>query len=269
MSASHRFNFGLRQVLLTILIVSCSAFTGVMANEQRGMEIAELRKAADTGWGDTEAAMLMILRNAQGQESVREIRFRSLEVIDDGDKALTIFDRPRDVSGTAFLSFSKALEPDLQWIYLPALRRVKRINSKNKSGPFMGSEFAFEDMTSFELEKYSFKYVGEDSIDGRAAFMVEQVPLDRNSGYTRQVVWVDQEHYYVLKIDFYDRKDALLKTLLLEDYRLYKDKFWRAHSSEMMNEQTGKSTQLIIDSLEFGVGLEDADFDSNKLRNVR
>ncbi|MDM7859606.1 outer membrane lipoprotein-sorting protein [Alteromonas sp. ASW11-36] len=268
MSASNRFYRSLQHVLL-IVVLAIGTSTGVIADEQRGLEISKLRKAADTGWGDTEAEMRMILRNAQGQESVREIRVRSLEVIDDGDKALTIFDRPRDVSGTAFLSFSKALEPDLQWIYLPALRRVKRINSKNKSGPFMGSEFAFEDMTSFELEKYSFNYTGEDTIDGRSAFKVEQVPLDRNSGYTRQIVWIDQEHYYVLKIEFYDRKNALLKTLTLDDYRLYKDKFWRAHVSEMVNEQTGKSTELIIDKLEFDVGLEEADFDSNKLRNVR
>ena len=253
-----------------LLFISCCAYTHMAsADAQRGMEISQARKAADTGWGDTEAEMRMILRNAQGQESVRELRVKSLEVENDGDKALTIFDRPRDVSGTAFLSFSKALEPDLQWIYLPALKRVKRINSKNKSGPFMGSEFAFEDMTSFELEKYEFSYLNDDTIGGRDAHVVEQKPLDRNSGYTRQQVWIDKEHFYVLQIQFYDRKDSLLKTLTLDDYKLYQDKFWRAHRSEMINEQTGKSTELLVDSIEFGVGLEDGDFDSNKLRNAR
>ena len=182
-----------------LLFISCCAYTHMAsADAQRGMEISQARKAADTGWGDTEAEMRMILRNAQGQESVRELRVKSLEVENDGDKALTIFDRPRDVSGTAFLSFSKALEPDLQWIYLPALKRVKRINSKNKSGPFMGSEFAFEDMTSFELEKYEFSYLNDDTIGGRDAHVVEQKPLDRNSGYTRQQVWIDKEHFYVV-----------------------------------------------------------------------
>ncbi|WP_205663281.1 outer membrane lipoprotein-sorting protein [Alteromonas facilis] len=250
-----------------VLLLGTSAIS--FADEARGLEISKQRKAADTGWGDSEAAMRMILRNAQGQESVREIRVKSLEVPNDGDKALTIFDVPRDVSGTAFLSFSKALEPDLQWIYLPALKRVKRINSKNKSGPFMGSEFAFEDMTSFELAKYTFNYVGDDTLDGRKTFIVEQIPQDENSGYTRQKVWIDQEHYYVHQIEFYDRKDALLKILTLEDYRLYKDKYWRAMKSEMFNEQTYKSTVLLVDDLKFDVGLQDDDFDSNKLRNVR
>lgn len=252
-----------------ILFFAVLGHFSVFADEQRGLEISQQRKAADTGWGDTEATMRMILRNAQGQESIRELRVKSLEVKDDGDKALTIFDRPRDVSGTAFLSFSKALEPDLQWIYLPALKRVKRINSKNKSGPFMGSEFAFEDMTSFELEKYTFSFVREDTINQRPSYVVQQVPLDRNSGYTRQLVWIDKEHFYVHKIEFFDRKDSLLKVLTLDDYKLYKDTFWRAHSSEMVNEQTGKSTLLLVEEITFDVGLRDRDFDSNKLRNAR
>ena len=221
------------------------------------------------GGGDTQADMRMILRNAQGQESERKIRVKSWEVVDDGDKALTIFDQPRDVSGTAFLSFSKAVGADDQWIYLPALKRVKRINSRNKSGPFMGSEFAFEDMTSFELEKYEFNYLKDEKLNGVDTHVLEQRPLDKNSGYTRQKVWVDKNDSKVFKIEFYDRKNKLLKVLVMEDYKLYKDKFWRAHRSEMTNEQTGKSTVLLVDEIRFDTGLKESDFNSNKLRNAR
>ena len=115
----------------------------------RGLEIANERKARDTGWGDSQAEMTMILRNSQGETSERKMRLKSFEIQDDGDKGLTIFDEPKDVSGTAFLSFSHNTKPDDQWLYLPALKRVKRISSRNKSGPFMGSEFAYEDMGSF------------------------------------------------------------------------------------------------------------------------
>jgi hypothetical protein len=96
--------------------------------------------------------MSMILRNTQGDEVEREVRLKLLENSDDGDKFLTIFEQPLDVKGTAFLSFSHAIEPDDQWMYLPKLSKVKRIRSRNKSGPFMGSEFAFEDMSSFEIK---------------------------------------------------------------------------------------------------------------------
>ena len=263
------FNFIFRSHIVVLCLFLFGVSQVSYADVERGLAIAKERKLADEGWGDTQADMRMILRNAQGQESERIIRVKSWEMPNDGDKALTIFDKPRDVSGTAFLSFSKAVGADDQWIYLPALKRVKRINSKNKSGPFMGSEFAFEDMTSFEVEKYTYNYLGDQVVSGRPSHIVEQMPVDKNSGYTRQKVWIDQEYFYVVKIEFYDRKDKLLKILDLSDFKVHKDKFWRAHQSEMYNEQTGKSTVLIVDDIRFDTGLSEDDFNSNKLRNVR
>ncbi|WP_430462797.1 outer membrane lipoprotein-sorting protein [Thalassolituus sp. LLYu03] len=235
----------------------------------RGLEIARDRKQRDEGWGTSEAQLTMTLRNAQGEESVRQIRTRSLEVKDDGDKGLTIFDEPKDVKGTSFLNFSHIAKPDDQWLYMPALKRVKRIASRNKSGPFMGSEFAYEDMSSFELEKYSFRYLRDEMVDGTDSYVLEQTPLDEFSGYTKQVVWLDKEHLRGLKIEFYDRKQSLLKTLTLGDYQLYKDKYWRAHTATMVNHQTGKSTVLKTLQLTFDTGLTDADFNETTLMRAR
>ena len=81
------------------------------------------------------ADMKMILKNRAGNTSVRTIRTKTLEVSGDGDKSLSIFDEPADVKGTAMLTYSHGLEPDDQWLYLPAIKRVKRISSRNKSGP--------------------------------------------------------------------------------------------------------------------------------------
>ncbi|HSJ48359.1 MAG TPA: outer membrane lipoprotein-sorting protein, partial [Gammaproteobacteria bacterium] len=111
--------------------------------EERGLAIAREADRRDQGWGDSSASMAMILRNSQGDESHRQVRVRNLEVEGDGDKTLTIFDEPLDVKGTALLTYSHKTGPDDQWLYLPSLARVKRISSRNKSGPFMGSEFAY------------------------------------------------------------------------------------------------------------------------------
>ncbi len=239
------------------------------ASEEEGLRIAKERKERDKGWNSSHADMTMVLRNAQGQAAEREMRVKTLEVDDDGDKALTVFDSPRDVSGTAFLSVSHALEPDEQWIYLPALKRVKRIASRNKSGPFMSSEFAFEDMSSFEVEKYKYNFIREEMFEGDEVFVVEQIPQDDFSGYSKQVVWVDKKHYRVRKVEFYDKKGDLLKTLEFEDYTLYKDKFWRPLRSYMHNVQTQKSTEMITHKLTFDVGLDESDFDKNSLRRAR
>jgi len=237
--------------------------------EEKGLQIAMQADELDSGWGDQSHTMEMVLRNKQGQESRRAMRGRLLEVSGDGDKGLTIFDDPADVKGTAFLSFTHVNEPDDQWLYLPALKRVKRIASKNKSGPFMGSEFAYEDMTSQEVAKYTYKWLRDETIDDRNVYVIERYPVDENSGYTRQVVWGDYAMYHPLKVEFYDRKNAPLKTLTFHGYRQYLDRYWRADRLEMVNHQSGKSTELRFSDYRFRTGLTDRDFDQNSLKRAR
>lgn len=253
---------------LCLTLVSNGSFA-LNAEEQKGLDISMEAKKRDLGWQDSTADMLMLLRNKQGQESIREIKMKSLEVHGDGDKSLTIFNKPRDVKGTAFLSFSHPVESDEQWLFLPALKRVKRISSRNKSGPFMGSEFAFEDLSSFEVEKYTYKYLGVEEVNGFTNFKVEQYPMDENSGYTRRIVWIDTLEYRINKIDFYDRKDSLLKTLTFSSYKQYLAKHWRADKQEMINHQNGKSTELKWSNYDFKTGLTDSDFNRNSLKRAR
>ncbi|MEH6471276.1 MAG: outer membrane lipoprotein-sorting protein [Halopseudomonas sp.] len=235
----------------------------------RGLKIVTEADRRNQGWGDSQSQMKMVLRNAHGDASERKLRSKILEVIGDGDKSLSIFDQPRDVKGTAFLTFSHAVEPDDQWIYLPALKRVKRISSRNKSGPFMGSEFAYEDMSSFEVEKYRYRYLRDEQLDGIDCFVVESYPNDKYSGYTRLISWFDKKEYQVQKIDYFDRKDSPLKTLRFSDYRLFLDQYWRAHQLAMTNHQTGKSTLLTLSDIQFQSGLQDSDFNKNSLKRAK
>lgn len=258
-----------RFFLLIVFIAVHFSVAAEIQGDEKAIAIAKERKARDIGWGTNEAKVLMVLKNAQGNEATRELKVMTLEVVDDGDKALTIFESPRDVKGTAFLSFSHALEADEQWIFLPALKRVKRISSKSKSGPFVGSEFAFEDMTSFEVEKFSYIFLGEEKVNGEECYVLKQTPQYEFSGYSYQKVWIDKSHYRVQKIEFYDQKEALLKTLELSDYKLFKDKYWRPMKSFMRNVQTRKSTYLLTEEMSFDTELTDSDFDKNSLKRVR
>ena len=147
-------------------VILCCAMAAVAPSYAddggKGLAIAKERKLRDEGWKDSDAKTTMVLRNSQGEENTREIRTLNLEVANDGDKGLTIFDEPKDVRGTAFLNHSHTGAPDDQWLYLPSVKRVKRIASRNKSGPFMGSEFAYEDLSSFELEKFKFQWLRDE-----------------------------------------------------------------------------------------------------------
>ena len=259
----------MRYLITALLFALLPLETIAETPEEKGLSIIKEADLRDSGWVDGTAEMRMILRNAQGEESTRELRIKNLEVEGDGDKSLSVFDAPKDIKGTALLSFTHALEPDDQWLYLPALKRVKRIASANKSGPFMGSEFAYEDLLSQEVAKYTYKWLRDEACGDLQCFVIERVPVYENSGYTRQHVWIDQSEYRPMKVVFYDRKDSMLKTLEFNAYRRYLDKYWRSHRQEMVNHQTGKSTTLAFDDFAFRVGLKARDFTAGRLKRVR
>jgi outer membrane lipoprotein-sorting protein len=237
--------------------------------QEKGLQIAKEVDKSDEGFESSTSQMKMILKNKQGDTATRFIRNRTLEVKDDGDKSMSIFDEPADVKGTAFLTWSHGLKPDQQWMYLPALKRVKRISSKNKSGPFMGSEFAYEDISSQEVEKYSYEYKRDKKINGVDCYEIIRYPQYKHSGYKRSISFIDKKRLVPIKIVFYDRKDSLLKTLSASGYKQYENKHWRATKMEMINHQTGKSTILEWSDYKFKTGLKDNDFRKNILKRVR
>ena len=260
----------LKRIPLALLLAVLSVpLAQAESDEEKGLEIARAADAYDKGFGDFQADMVMTLKNRRGDETRRYIRIRTLEMPDDGDRSLSIFDEPADVKGTAMLTWSHGLKPDDQWLYLPALKRVKRINSRNKSGPFMGSEFAFEDLGSQEVEKYRYRFLREEPCGDGQCYVVERKPAYKYSGYTRQVAWIDKDGYRLRKVDFYDRKNELLKTLTVSGYRQYLDHYWRPDIMEMVNHQNGKSTRLEWKNYRFRTGLGEKDFRSQALKRAR
>lgn len=259
--------------LLPAALLMALAAPAVLAQtpEEKGLEIAREADSRGEGFGDFQADMKMVLISKSGQTSDRELRVKTLEGTgeEEGDKSLTIFDTPRDVRGTAMLTFSYKTRDDDQWLYLPALRRVKTIASRNKSGPFMGSEFSFEDMRGQEVEKYTYKYLRDEPCGELTCFVVERYPQDEDSGYTRQVSWIDQQEYRTWKVDYYDRKKSLLKTLTASDFSQYQDKFWQPAKMSMVNHQTGKSTDLFWSNYRYDTGLSESDFNKNSLKRAR
>jgi len=267
----HKLPKDMSIAIFAVALVLTTASDALSATSDKGYEIAARSDRSDRGFGDSKVEMQMILRNAAGQEATRTLWLNTLEVVDEnvGDKSMIVFDTPADIEGTALLSHAKILDPDDQWLYLPELRRVKRISSVNKSGPFVGSEFAFEDFTALELKKYDYQYLREETCGDMTCDVVERVPRYEHSGYTRQVSWVDQKVYQVRRVEFYDRRGELLKTLNLHDYRLYDDRYWRAHRLAMENQRTGKSTDLVYQDYTFNTGLTDRDFVKGALQRQR
>ena len=257
-----------KQISLLIIGMTLACISGNLS-ANKGLEIAILSDKNNDGFIDSSSTMTMNLINKRGDVVTRKLRFKRLEVPTDGDKSIAIFESPRDVKGVAILSYAHKVEADDQWLYLPALKRVKRIASKNKSGPFLGSEFSFEDFSFQEVEKYEYLYIDEEIYLNNPCYVIERKPLDPYSGYTKQLVWIDKENYLVQKIHHFDRKSFHLKTQLFKDYRKYDGFFWQPHEIEMINHQNGKKSILIFDDVKLKSGFTDRDFSQNSLKRSR
>jgi len=255
----------MKKLITSILAIAIIGIANAQSPEQRGLEIAKAAEKADLGFGSSIVDIEMTLKNRNGQTSSRLLTTRTLELTEDGDKSLIVFNSPKDVKGTSTLTFTHKVGADDQWLYLPSIKRVKRISSNNKSGPFVGSEFAYEDLSSQEVEKYTYKFIEEKG----GMLIVEQKPVDPKSGYTRRIVTYNKaKGYRIESVEFYDRKNSLLKTLNYSGYKAYKDKFWRADTFKMTNHQSNKETVLSFTNYNFETNLSDEDFSQVALQRA-
>ena len=242
----------------------------VSADEiNRGLEIALKADNSFSGYGDSKTNLKMLLKDRKGSITERVMKMNLLEVPEDGDKSLIVFESPRDVRGVAVLSHAHKTGSDEQWLYLPALKRVKRVASKNRTGPFLGSEFSLEDLSFQEVEKYSYEYLREEVLEEKECDVIKRIPLDPYSGYTKQIVWVSKMDPLIYQIHHYDRKSFHFKTQIFRGYTKYLNKFWRPNEIHMINHQTNKTTTLFFEDMAFNTGLSEKDFTKNSLKRSK
>lgn len=237
--------------------------------EARGQSIVDEAERRGEGFGDMTASMEMIIRNSRGAEARRELEVGVLEM-PEGTRSLTVVKAPKDVRGTALLTHAFDHDEDQQWLYFPAVKRVKRIASTGRSGPFMGSEFSYEDLSGQASEKFVYRYLGEEKIGEIDCYKVEREPKPEvDSSYSRHVSWVEKQNLWLVKVDFYDHNGDHLKTLEARDFELFEDKYWRAHEVVMTNVRTNGSSVLRWSDVKFGQGLSERDFDIDSLKAAR
>lgn len=255
----------MKQAILALSLILSFNLAFAETPEEKGLAITKKVDAANTGYGTETSKMEMILINAHGDKTTRKMKMKTKETSNDGDKSLSEFEWPADVNGTKMLTWTHKKEDDDQWLYLPSIKRVKRISSKDRSGSFMGSEFSYEDLGSQEVEKYTYKFIKDETIDGKPHWVVERVPVGK-SGYSKQISWINQEVMNPTKIEYYDRKGDLLKTATFKDYKKF-GKFWRIGGIEMVNHQTKKQSALTWSDRQLGQSISDSSFESAALEN--
>ncbi|MGB3314223.1 MAG: outer membrane lipoprotein-sorting protein, partial [Albidovulum sp.] len=142
--------------------------------------------------------------NSGGREVTRKMRQFVLEVSGRGNQTINVFSSPADVQGISVLTHSALNGNDQQWLFLPSVGRVKRISSSNRSGAFVGSDFAYEDLSSFEVEKYSYTSAEDVTLGGKKAISVVYKPSYSGTGYTQLRAFLDPGNYQPLQIEYYN-----------------------------------------------------------------
>jgi hypothetical protein len=232
----------------------------------RGLTIAQAADKANEGFMGERATMAMVLVNAHGDVTRRKLNVVTQEGTTDGDRSKVVFEWPADVKGTKLLTWTHKAGGDDQWLYLPAIKRVRRISASNKTGSFVGSEFSYEDLAGTEVEKFRYKLIDEPKLDGRDTYRLERVPVDASSGYARQIVWLDKQYQNPLRIEYHDRAGTLLKVATLEGYKQF-GRLWRAGSITMENVQTKKRSVLSWENRQLGIKLPASELDSARLED--
>jgi len=233
--------------------------------EDQGLAIMKEQERVNSGYRDEIGRYKMTLVNANGDRTERIMERRTLEGVKEGDKILVVFQAPPDINGTALLTHQHKAGDDDQWLYLPGLRRIKRIASSTRSNSFVGSEYTYEDLTPLELTKYTFRYLRDETIDGVALWVVETVPRFKDSAYSRSEVFIRKDNHQTIRINFYERKGALLKVGRFDGWTKVDGKWWRARIGRIENAQTKRSTSLETLDLKIGAGLSRGDFTTQAL----
>ena len=243
--------------LIALAIVMAIGFS---ANAQMtGREIVDKAYNLPSG-EDVTSTLTMTLTNKSGQTRVRKIQQYSKD-FGDVEKSIMFFMTPADIKNTSFMNwtYDDDSKADDQWIYLPALKKVKRISSDSKSDYFMGSDFTYDDLGDRKLDADVHKLLREETIDGHACYVVESVSKDEDYIYSKTITWVRKDNFVGMKKEFYDEDSDLLKVMTIKKVEKISG-FWVITHSEMKNVQNNHKTTINLANISVNTGVSASKF---------
>ena len=256
-------NRNILTALLTLFILI--PFTVSSQNQITGEEaIYKVYNRAEGN--DQSGKLVMTLINKRGDTRVREIA-QFIKAYGNDEKKIMFFLSPSDVKNTSFMnwSYDEKGKNDDQWIYLPALKKVKRISSDSKGDSFMGSDFTYDDLGDRHPSSDTHNLLKEEIIDGEKYLVVESVTKDDDYIYSKTVTWIMPDKWIGYKKDFYDEDGDLLKTLTVKDYRQING-YWIITESEMHNVQKDHTTVMKLSDLKLDTGIPDSKFTERMMK---
>lgn len=217
-----------------------------------GDDVARRAEARDRG-EDGRLRLEMRLYDHRGRETVRRLTVLTRRQ-DELDSVILRFDYPGDIRDTGFLSREQSGDEDDRYLFLPALGRSRRISSQEKQDSFVGSDFTYEEITGRHLEDYTYRLLGEDSVDGRPVYVLESAAKRPDAKYPRAVSRVDAERFIILRSEIFGRSEERVKDFAAG--RVEKvDGVWTALEQTMRSLRDGTHTVLEVLEAKYNLGL--------------
>jgi outer membrane lipoprotein-sorting protein len=245
----------------------------VWAQEPSGQAVMERHRAQDRT-ADESAMQTMTLVNSRGGERQRQLTYTTKTDADGERKMIVQFLAPADIAGTGFLSIEHSDRADNRWLYLPALRKTRRIAGSDKTDSFVGSEFTYEDLDSEKLELHRYTLTGSETVDDVDAWVIEAVATDprrlAETGYSRRELWISKDHYVLIQAKYYDKSGGYSKLFRAGDLRQVPgSEKWRAYRMTMDDVRNGDRTVLEAADYRVNQGVPDRLFTERYLRRRR
>ena len=254
-----------------ILLIACSAsFYPAQATENKGRWVFDQFDLSRAGFQDYRVYQYLstVSRNKTSKKEFKQFGLQSPK----GNKTLVVFVKPADNKGTALLSWHHNKGEDEQWLFLPNLKRIKKISSSGKKTPYMGSAFSYEDVAILSRQNSSgfiYKYLREESVNGRSFHVIEGKPTTKKSAYLFIEFWVNKNDYTIPKMFFFNKKHKLTKTLVSSDYKLFLNQYWQATKTTIIDHRNKKTTVLISKDYSFKNGFNDNMFSKSGLKRIK
>lgn len=248
-------------VVVSIIISGISAVSFAQAGRDVMEKYSDHFKVTDES---TKATMTLI--NKEGKQQNRSLNILTKRYPNDMHKTLITFTSPEKISGTGLLIVENQGRGDDQWLYLPVLKKVKKISTAERSHSFMGSEFAYEDLRGEVLKDFSYQLIGSEAVNGQDCFKIEATPVRAGeTGYGKRILWIRKDIFFKTKVEYYDKGGKILKTEADEDMVQIGGGKYRMNTVVMQSSQSGNKTLLKSNSRDINSGVPDSKFTTSYL----
>lgn len=259
--------FWMTAILLALLLSGTAA-----AQELTGRQIMD-RVEMQNDTNDETSTITMTLINREGKKRIREILNWSKKIDEQNDKRFSRFESPSDVKGTSVLTIEHSDTDDDQWLYLPALRKVRRISSSDKTDHFMGSDFTFEDIQSEDLAHFEYKLLRTEALEGQDTYVIEAMPVTekklKETGYYKRQSWVRKDNFVIIQTKYWDRKGEYFKLLRAYDVVKLTQGISRPNRIEMEDLKANHKTIIEFSNRVINAGVSDDVFTERNLKTLR